>query len=155
MHLQSNAFNHTTDIPAQYTCEGQDVSPELSWQGEPAGTKTYALIADDPDAPVGTWTHWLIYNIPATTHELPHAFPHKEILEDGTMQGRNDFGKIGDGGPCPPSGDYAHRYYFRLFALNDTLTLEPGAKKSELEKAMHGKVLAQAELEGHYARHRD
>lgn len=153
MKLHSDAFKHTANIPAQYTCEGQDVSPALSWHDEPEATQTYALIAEDPDAPTGVWTHWVVYNIPADIHELPHGVPHIETVAEGILQGRNDFGRIGYGGPCPPKGDRPHRYYFRLFALDGALALEPGAGKKDVEDAMQGKILAQANLEGLYSRH--
>lgn len=153
MRLTSNAFKHADYIPGQYTCDGQDMSPALSWDDPPGGTQTFALIVEDPDAPSGTWTHWVVYNIPAKIRELSHGLPHEETLEDGILQGRNDFGKIGYGGPCPPKGHGQHAYHFRLFALSTSLPLPPGASKKEVLKAMEGSILAETEIEGFYKRH--
>lgn len=147
----SPAFSNDATIPKNYTCDGPDLSPPLSWTGAPSGTKIFALIADDPDAPAGTWVHWVLYNLPATAKDLPEGVKKEEQLPDGTLQGRNDFRKIGYNGPCPPPGK-PHRYFFKLYALNSNLSLKAGATKAELESAMKGHVLAQAELIGKYGR---
>jgi hypothetical protein len=149
--LHSPDFANGAHIPRAFTCDGEDRSPALEWSDAPAGTKTFALIVDDPDAPVGTWVHWVIYNIPGTARALAGAVEKKEQLADGSRQGRNDFHKTGYDGPCPPPGK-AHRYFFKLYALSAELTLAPGAKKYELESAMGPSVLAQAEWMGRYQR---
>jgi len=147
--LKSPAFQAGTSIPQQFTCEGNDVSPEIAWQNAPSGAKTFALVVHDPDARrAGGFTHWVIYNIPSTTNRIAQGVPKEKDLPGGGVQGRNDFGKAGYGGPCPPSG--THRYYFRLYALDSELKLNPSAGKEELEKAMKGHVLGQAELMGTY-----
>lgn len=151
--VKSSAFKAKEDIPREYTCDAQDVSPPLVWNDPPAGTESLALVADDPDAPVGTWVHWVLYNLPASTRELPEGIPAHETLANGARQGRNDFGKIGYGGPCPPPGP-AHRYFFKLYALDKKLELKSGAGKAELERSMRGHILAQAELVGRYKRSR-
>lgn len=150
--LESPQFKEGSDIPRQLTCDGEDVSPLLRWDGAPAGTKSFSLVTEDPDAPIGTFIHWVIYNLPESTKELAENLPGQKELPNGARQGRNDFGKIGYGGPCPPRGP-AHRYYFRLYALDGKLELAPGASRGELDKAMKGHVLAQAELMGRYKRH--
>lgn len=149
--VTTKAFSPGGAIPKNYTCDGTDTSPDLSWSGIPAGVQSFALIADDPDAPVGTWTHWLIWNIQAQSMGLPKGVPKGETLGDGTRQGRNDFRRIGYGGPCPPPGK-PHRYFFKVYALDAKLDLKSGATKNELERAMNGHVLAQAELMGKYER---
>ncbi len=149
--VTTKAFSPGGAIPGNYTCDGADTSPDLSWSGAPAGVQSFALIADDPDAPVGTWTHWLIWNIPVQSMGLPKGVPKDETLGDGTRQGRNDFRRIGYGGPCPPPGK-PHRYFFKVYALDAKLDLKSGATKDELERAMKGHVLAQAELMGKYGR---
>jgi Raf kinase inhibitor-like YbhB/YbcL family protein len=140
MKLTSSAFTHNQSIPQKYTCQGEDVSPPLTIEGAPAQTKSFAIIVDDPDAPMGTWVHWVVFNISPTEY----------IAEDTNpgMQGINDFGKEDYGGPCPPFG--THRYFFKLYALDDTLDLPPGIKKKQLEKAMEGHILAKAEMIGLY-----
>ncbi len=148
--LVSPAFAPGGLIPAQYTCDGADISPPLSWQNVPASAKSLALICDDPDAPVGIWVHWVLYDLPAEIQGLPENIPPKETLENGAKQGINDFRKIGYGGPCPPGG--IHRYFFKIYALDDFLNLPPGATKSELLKAMKGHIMEQAELIGKYSR---
>lgn len=150
MELTSAAFKPGEMIPAKYTCDGPDVSPSLTWSDPPAGTKSLALISDDPDAPVGTWVHWVVWNIPATGHSLEENLPKKESLPNGTKQGTTDFRRIGYGGPCPPSG--THRYFFKLYALDTTLNLAASTTKKDLEKAIQGHILAQAELMGKYRR---
>jgi Raf kinase inhibitor-like YbhB/YbcL family protein len=148
--LHTNAFTPGADIPKQYTCEGSDVSPALTWSA-PQGVQSFALITDDPDAPVGTFTHWLIYDIPAESRGLPEGVPKSEQLPDGTRQGQNGFHKIGYNGPCPPPGK-THRYFFKLYALDTKLGLKPGASRQELESALKDHVLATAELMGTYKR---
>jgi Raf kinase inhibitor-like YbhB/YbcL family protein len=149
--LRSPDFDNGAKIPRVFSCEGDDRSPALEWSNPPAGTKSFALIAEDPDAPFQTWVHWLIYNIPGKAHSLPAGVEKKEELADGTRQGKNNFRKIGYDGPCPPPGN-AHRYFFKLYALSGELKLAPGANKSELESAMGPFVLAQAEWMGRYQR---
>jgi len=151
MTISTPSFSHGGDIPRKFTCEGADVSPELSWTGAPAATQSFALIADDPDAPVGTWTHWVLFDLPATTTSLPEGMSKVDELSGGGRQGRNDFRKIGYGGPCPPPGK-PHRYFFKLYALDAKINLKPGASKQEVEQAMKGHILAQAELMGKYRR---
>ncbi|MBN1878036.1 MAG: YbhB/YbcL family Raf kinase inhibitor-like protein [Anaerolineae bacterium] len=148
LSLSSPAFVHEGTIPARYTCDGDDISPALIWDEPPAGTQRLALIVDDPDAPVGTWVHWVLYNIPSDTRELPEAFPSDAELPDGSVNGKNGWGDTGYGGPCPPSG--THRYYFKLYALDTMLDLEPGATKAQLLKAMEGHVLGEDALMGTY-----
>jgi Raf kinase inhibitor-like YbhB/YbcL family protein len=149
--VKTTAFQPGGDIPKKYTCEGQDVSPPLSWTEPPAGTQSFALIADDPDAPVGNWVHWVAYDLPSSARQLPEGVPKAEELPGGGRQGANDFRRIGYGGPCPPPGN-PHRYYFKLYALDTQLNLKPGAAKKELEQAMKGHKLAQAEVMGRFRR---
>jgi Raf kinase inhibitor-like YbhB/YbcL family protein len=146
--LKSTAFAAGSAIPALYTCQGKDISPPLAWSGVPNGTKGYALICDDPDAPIVTWVHWVYYNIPPSVISLPEAFTKNEKPASGGIHGKSSFGDFGYGGPCPPWG--THRYFFRLYALDTMLNLEPGVKKKEVIKAMEGHVLATAELMGTY-----
>jgi Raf kinase inhibitor-like YbhB/YbcL family protein len=150
MDITSSAFNEGAMIPGKYTCDGIDISPPLKWSDEPGGTKTFAVICDDPDAPMGTWVHWVLFNLPADIHELSEDIPPTEILQNRARQGKNDFGKIGYGGPCPPGG--AHRYYFKVYALSEELNIESGITKSALLKAMEGKILAEGQLMGRYGR---
>lgn len=150
--LTSTVVKDGQAIPTAYTCDGRDSSLPLAWTEPPAGTKSFALISDDPDAPGKTWVHWVVYNIPATARSLGEALPTDAQLPDGTRQGLTDFGRTGYGGPCPPSG--THRYYFKLYALDTTLSLPTGATKTKLEAAMQGHVLASAQLMGTYARRR-
>lgn len=151
LELNSPAFKTKTTIPAKYTCEGPDVSPALKWATPPAGTKGLALICDDPDAPGGTWVHWVIYNIPPDAEGLSENIPRDKKLDSGALQGTNSWGKIGYGGPCPPPGP-AHRYFFKLYALDAALDLKPGATKQQVEGAMEGHVLDRAELVGLFSR---
>jgi Raf kinase inhibitor-like YbhB/YbcL family protein len=148
--LSSVAFANGTAIPAAHTCDGANASPPLTWSAPPKGTKSLVLIGDDPDAPGKTWVHWVAYNIPPTTTQLPQGTPAQPKLADGTLQGTNDFGKIGYGGPCPPSG--THRYLFKLYALKTTLPLQSGATKHEVEQAIQPHILAQTQLVGTYTR---
>jgi Raf kinase inhibitor-like YbhB/YbcL family protein len=151
LELTSSSFSAGGTIPKQSTCDGQDSSPQLSWSAPPAGTQSFALIADDPDAPAGTWVHWVLYDLPGTARELPEGSPKQEELPTGGRQGKNDFGKIGYGGPCPPAGK-PHRYFFKLYALDAKLNLKGGATKADVERAMKGHILAQGELIGRYGR---
>jgi Raf kinase inhibitor-like YbhB/YbcL family protein len=149
--VKATGFAHGENIPKKYTCDGADVSPGLTWTGVPAGTQSLALIADDPDAPVGTWTHWIIWSI-SPGASLPENVAKVDELPDGSRQGRNDFKRIGYGGPCPPAGK-AHRYFFKLYALDSKLDLKPGESRHELELAMKGHILSQAELMARYGRY--
>ncbi len=151
--LQSPAFKDGGDIPKQYSCEGADVSPALAWSEPPQNTQSFALIADDPDAPVGTWVHWVVWDIPPTTHQLPENVARAAAIPGGGHQGTNDFRKTGYGGPCPPPGK-PHRYFFKLYALDSKLDVKAGATKKDLEQAMKGHVLAQAQLMGRFQRGR-
>jgi len=148
--IESSAFPEGGMIPEKYTCDGEDISPPLKWDSAPEGTKSLALISDDPDAPVGTWVHWVIFNLPPDTTELQENITPVETIDNRALQGKNDFGKIGYGGPCPPGG--THRYYFKLYALDTMLTLQPGATKQQLLNAMEGHILAQGQLIGKYKR---
>lgn len=150
MELTSSAFNEGAMIPGKYTCDGADVSPPLKCGELPDGTKSLALICDDPDAPVGTWVHWVYYDIPAGTKGLPENVATDEHPAEGGTQGINDFRKIGYGGPCPPGG--THRYYFKLYALDTPLNLSPGATKKQLLKAIENHIISQAQLMGKYKR---
>jgi Raf kinase inhibitor-like YbhB/YbcL family protein len=149
--VSSSSFPAGSDIPKKFTCDGADISPALSWTGAPSGTKSFVLIADDPDAPVGIWTHWVIFDLPAQTSSLPEAVPKSDEVSSGGRQGRNDFRKIGYGGPCPPPGK-PHRYFFRLYALDRTLNLQAGSNRKAVEQALQGHVLAKAEWMGKYGR---
>jgi len=155
MQLTSPAFEHGAYIPRKYTGEGADVSPALQWSDPPEGTQSLALICDDPDAAVGTWVHWVVWGIPSQTRELPEAVPAQDEgrpgLADGVRQGMTDFRRIGYGGPMPPPGS-DHRYFFKLYALDTALSLARGAAKKDLENAMRGHVLAEAQLMGLYRR---
>ncbi len=147
MEIKSSAFQEGGMIPKQYTCDGQNVSPPLEWSGVPQEARSLVLIADDPDAPDGTFTHWVVFNMPATTKSLSENVA-RGTIEGAGRQGKNDFSKNGYGGPCPPSG--THRYFFKLYALNANLALDDGATKSQVEAAMDGHILAQGELMGKY-----
>jgi Raf kinase inhibitor-like YbhB/YbcL family protein len=148
--LTSAAFKEGQPIPRQYTCDGVNVSPPLEWTGMPKTAKTIAIIADDPDAPSGTWVHWVVYDLPAENIGLVENLPATENLKAGGFQGANDFDKIGYGGPCPPSG--THRYFFKIYALDNYLSLKVGATKTLVEKAMEGHIVAQGQLMGTYQR---
>ena len=147
----SSAFQEGSKIPTRYTCEGQDVSPALTWGEPPAETQSFAFIMDDPDAPVGVFTHWVLFNLPVDSRQLPEAVPIQPQLLDGSLQGKNDFGKTGYGGPCPPPGR-PHRYQFTLYALDQALDLKAGASKKQVIEAMQGHILAQGRLTGTYQR---
>jgi len=148
--VTSTAFSEGGMIPSRYSCDGEDISPPLRWSEGPEGTKVYALISDDPDAPMGTWVHWVIYNIPAAVTSLPENVPTTAELKDGSHQGINDFKRHGYGGPCPPGG--THRYYFKVYALDAMIEAGPGLSKKKLLRAMEGHILAKGELMGKYSR---
>lgn len=148
--LESTAFRDGDMIPSKHTCDGTNTSPPLQWQGLPPGTTSLALIADDPDAPMGIWVHWILYNIPPTCGGLPEGMPKDSRLPDGTLQGTTSYRTTGYGGPCPPSG--THRYYFALYALDRMLDLKPGATRGEIDNAMRGHVLAETRFMGRYRR---
>ena len=150
IHLSSNAFTEGAMIPQRYSCDGENISPPLFWTGVPSGTRSLALICDDPDAPVGTWDHWVLYNIPADATGLPESVPEKAVLDTGAVHGSNSWGRIGYGGPCPPGG--THRYFFKIFALNTLLDLKSGATTSQLLETMEGHILGQGQLMGRYRR---
>jgi Raf kinase inhibitor-like YbhB/YbcL family protein len=150
MELTSPAFGEGGTIPGKYTCDGADVSPPLKWNALPTGTKSLALICDDPDAPVGTWVHWVFYDIPAETEGLPEGVAPIDHPEEGGTQGINDFRKIGYGGPCPPGG--THRYFFKLYALDTLLNLSPGVTKKQLLNVMDNHIVGQTQLMGKYRR---
>jgi Raf kinase inhibitor-like YbhB/YbcL family protein len=150
MEVKSTAFQDGGMIPKQYTCDGQNISPPLSWTGVPAGTKSLVLIMDDPDAPRGTWVHWVLFNIPPDTRSLAENVPRTSSLPNGAKHGNNSWPKLGYGGPCPPGG--THRYYFKVYALDTVLNLKTGAKKAQLLKAIDGHILAEGQIMGRYAR---
>jgi Raf kinase inhibitor-like YbhB/YbcL family protein len=152
IELASPAFKEGEPIPSKYTCDGENVSPALTWKNLPQGTKSLALICDDPDAPVGTWVHWVIFNIPDSASGLPEGVPKDASLPSGATQGMSDFRTPGYGGPCPPSG--RHRYFFKLYALDGMLHADPGTTKKDLLKAMEGHILSQSQLMGTYQRAR-
>ena len=151
IELTSPAFRDGDTIPKEFTADGKDISPALKWAEPPASTKSFALICDDPDAPRGTWVHWVLYNLPADTRELPQGVPPTASLANGAKQGTNDFGKLGWGGPSPPKGK-PHRYVFKLYALDTVPSLDSGAKKSQLVAAMQGHVVAEGQLTGRFGR---
>ena len=151
LELESPAFKNGEFIPAKYTCEGENISPPLEWKGAPDGTKSFALISDDPDAPVGTWVHWVLYDIPVSTKNLPEGVKKDNILTDGSRHGMTDFGRVGYGGPCPPPGP-VHRYFFKLYALSGKLDLKPGLSKKTLLNAIKNHVIEETELAGKYKR---
>jgi Raf kinase inhibitor-like YbhB/YbcL family protein len=150
LEITSSAFSKGEMIPTGYTCDGPDVSPELAWTGVPETTQSLALICDDPDAPMGTWVHWVLFNIPPGARGLPGEISPDAALENGARHGTNDFGRLGYGGPCPPGG--THRYFFKLYALDTELDLASGITKAQLIEAMEGHILAEAQLMGTYNR---
>ncbi len=150
INLTSTAFEDGGIIPPKYTADGENVSPPLVWTNAPDGTKSFALICDDPDAPVGDWVHWVIYDLPSDVTLLPENVPSDQSLEGGAVHGLNDFGRYGYGGPAPPSG--THRYFFKLYALDTVLNRNPGLRKNELLKTMEGHILAKGQLMGRYSR---
>jgi Raf kinase inhibitor-like YbhB/YbcL family protein len=151
MKLTSPAFTEGAMIPEKYTCDGQDISPPLAWAEVPGGARTLALICDDPDAPVGTWVHWVAFNLPPAVVGLSEAAGGAEkTLKNGGVQGTNSWRRIGYGGPCPPGG--THRYYFKLYALDNTLSLGSNATAKDVQAAMKGHIVAEAQLMGRYKR---
>ena len=151
LSLSSTAFKEGDKIPVKYSCDGQDISPPLAWSEPPQGTRVFALIIDDPDAPGGVFTHWVLFNLPANIRQLGEGIPAQERLQNGALQGKNDFGRIGYGGPCPPRGP-AHRYRFTLYALDKALDTKPGASKKEVLDTIKGHILARGQLTGTYQR---
>lgn len=150
-HLTSNSFGDGQPIPVRFTCQGADASPDLHWSGAPAQTRSFVLIMDDPDAPHGTWVHWVVYDLPAGTTSLP-SHPKGNEPSDVGQEGRNSFRQTGYNGPCPPPGP-AHHYVFHLYALSvDHLGLGEGAGRDQVEKAMQGKIVGEAKLTGTYGR---
>jgi Raf kinase inhibitor-like YbhB/YbcL family protein len=147
--MSSLSFPNNAGIPAKFTCDGADVSPEFSWTGTPAGTQSFALVAEYPDAPGGAWTHWVLFDLPAGTTHLSEGVAKVEEITGGGRQGRNDFRKIGYGGPCPPPGK-PHRYFFKLYAVDKRLNLPSGSGKQDLEQALQGHILGKAEWMGRY-----
>jgi len=152
MQITSPAFTDSSMVPSKYTCDGQDISPPLEWKDVPAGTKSFALICDDPDAPIGTWVHWVAYNISPNITKLDENVKPEKESKNVMRQGNNDWSKIGYGGPCPPGG--THRYYFKLYALDNMLDLKSGPTKAQLLQAMKGHILAESQLIGKYTRQR-
>ncbi len=146
----TSAFVNGEPIPRKYTCDGDDISPPLQWENAPQGTQSFTIIAEDPDAPVGIWVHWLLYNVPGEMTALPQGIPPDAELPDGSKHGKNSWGRPGYGGPCPPSG--THRYFFKLYALDTALELPPGAGNEAIVQAMGGQILAQTSLMGLYSR---
>jgi Raf kinase inhibitor-like YbhB/YbcL family protein len=151
MQLTTSAFKTGEAIPAKHTCDGQNLSPAFKWTGTPANAKALALIADDPDAPGGTWVHWVLFDVPPNVTELPEGIEKSQFIPSGAKQGLNDFRHLGYGGPCPPHGK-PHRYFFKLYALDKEIGLKPGASRKEVEKAMEKHILAEAALMGTYQR---
>jgi len=152
MQLRTKAFEDGGEIPRKYTCEGDDVSPDLSWTNYPAGTKTFALIMEDPDAPVGIFTHWIIYNIPLNVTSLNEGIEKKANLINGIKQGKNDFGKFGYNGPCPPIGHGYHRYYFKLFALSTEQKFKEGLKREQFYGEIEKYIVGKTEIMGKFKR---
>jgi len=149
--VSCDAFAHGGAIPSKFTCDGEDLSPHIAWKGIPAGTKSLVLIMDDPDAPMGTFVHWVLYDMPGITHELAEGMAKTPTLANGAKQGTNDYPRVGYGGPCPPRGK-PHRYYFKLYALDVMLNLDPRLTKQQVEEAMKGHIKAKAEYMGTYGR---
>jgi Raf kinase inhibitor-like YbhB/YbcL family protein len=152
MRLWSAAFDEGGTLPPRFTCDGDGVSPPLAWEDVPDGTLGFALLCEDPDAPSGLFTHWVLYNLPAGARELAEGVPKDAVLSIGARQGTNSFGAIGYGGACPPRGDREHRYIFKLYALDTSLGLEPGARREQLLDAVRDHVLAEAQVTGKYKR---
>ena len=151
MQLTSPAFAEGQSIPREHTCDGADVSPALHWRDVPSPTRSFALICDDPDAPAGTWVHWVLYDLPPGTSALPEGVATTQYVVGNAKQGISDFHRLGYGGPCPPPGK-PHRYFFKLYALDKMLDLKPGAAKSDVESAMEGHILAEGKLMGTFQR---
>ena len=151
LEINSSAFEPGQPIPTRHTADGPDDSPPLGWSGAPEGTRSFTLICDDPDAPMGTWVHWVLYNLPPEVNELPEGIPTDPRLPDGSCQGKNDFGRFGYGGPSPPPGK-PHRYFFKVYALDSMLELGPGATKADIEQEMSGHIMEEGELVSTYRR---
>ncbi|HKK27220.1 MAG TPA: YbhB/YbcL family Raf kinase inhibitor-like protein [Gemmatimonadota bacterium] len=151
LDVSSPAFGEGESMPSRFTCDGENVSPPLAWRGVPDGAAALAVIVDDPDAPAGTWVHWVLYGLDPGTSELPEGVPARDTVLGGARQGRNDFEDIGYGGPCPPGGQ-EHRYRFEVYALDAVPGLAPGATKADLLEAMEDHVLAEGRLTGTYRR---
>ncbi len=151
MQLRVAALPEGGTVPKAHTADGADQSPALSWGDAPKGTQAFALVLDDPDAPVGLWTHWVLYNLPAACAGLPAGLPKSPTLPDGSRQGRNTWGRIGFNGPAPPPGK-PHRYVFHLYALREALELPAGASRAEVDAALKGRILAEATCTGLYGR---
>lgn len=148
--MKSAVFDEGEPIPTRYTCDGVDISPPLEWDVLPENTESIALICEDPDAPGGLWTHWIIFNLPPGTRNLKEHVMEREVLDNGAMQGLNDFGRIGYGGPCPPGG--THRYYYKMYAMDIKLDLPPQTRRNELLEAIDGHILDQGQIMGVYTR---
>jgi len=149
--IESAAFKEGAFIPARFTCQGENVSPPLAWVDPPSGARSFALMVEDPDAPAGTWTHWVVYNLPAQARAMEVNTPKQGELPNGGLQGMSSFGSVGYGGPCPPPGK-PHRYFFRLYALDTELNLQPGATKADMLAALKGHILGEAQLMGRFKR---
>lgn len=152
LQIESAAFRAGDTIPKRYTCDGADVSPPLSWSAPPKETKQLVLICDDPDAPRGTWVHWVLFGLPADTSSIPEGVPKKDDVLAGAKQGQNDFRRIGYGGPCPPRGMGPHRYFFKLYAVDLLTDIPAGATKAEIMRMIKGHILAEGRLMGRYGR---
>jgi len=150
--ITSTAFKEGDDIPAQYTCEGANMSPPLSWSGVPLEALSLALLMEDPDAPGGTYTHWMLLNLARDIDGLPEDVPADETLADGSRQLSNSFGNIGYGGPCPPPGNGSHRYFFRIYALDSSISLNKGAKREDFLNTIEGHILDEGQLMGRFER---
>ena len=148
--VRSSAFGEGDSIPSDFTCDGADMSPPIEWSGVPANAQSLAVIVEDPDAPAGNWTHWLVYDLPPDLMQLPAGISFGEKFPVGSLQGRTDFGKPGYRGPCPPKGE--HRYFFKVYALDAMLRLKSGASRQELSQVMQGHILAEGVLMGKYDR---
>lgn len=151
MDVASSSFYNRANIPKKYTCDAENISPNINWWNVPAGVKSFAVICEDPDSPSGTWTHWVIFNIPPTKKSLPENTPQSDKLADGSIQGTNSFDKNGYGGPCPPKGK-PHRYIFRLFALDSMLQLDSKAKRDDVLSEVRNHTIAETRLIGYYGR---
>jgi Raf kinase inhibitor-like YbhB/YbcL family protein len=149
--MTTTAFAAGAEIPEQYTCKGQDISPPLQWSGAPAKTGSFVVIMDDPDAPAGVWVHWVMWNLPRSAHALAEGVAKQDQMDDGSRQGNNSFQRIGYNGPCPPPG-HTHRYFFRLYALDEKLVLTPPVSRTDVDAAMRGHVLAETEYMGTFHR---
>lgn len=147
--LKSSAFNDGDILPVKYTCDGEGINPPLQWESVPADTASFVIICEDPDAPGGTFTHWMIYNIPADSRNIQENLPLKPELRNGSLQGKNDFSKTGYGAPCPPGG--THRYNFMIFALDNMLSIDSGVKRNTLDKAMTNHIIGEGLLKSQYS----